>query len=126
MKLSYQNIGVLVTLFKGVEIIYDSCGCEPEDRCTCEDWVSHIKIGKIVFCVGDNDIEGESCNTYGRLNFTEETTVSDFQKLCAHLGVELVEKKGIVCKHCGQPENNHSSSSMCKTQFTFFTADLEE
>ena len=92
MKLSYQNIAILADLFEGVEIIYDTCDCEPFDCRGCEPWAAQLKIGKIVFYVGDNDIEGDSCNTYGRINFTEETTVADFKTLCAHLGVELVEK----------------------------------
>jgi hypothetical protein len=127
MKLSYQNIGILQNLFEGVEVIYEHCNCEPGYCRNCEPWVSKIRIGEVSFKARETHIEATNTgHKYGGLTFTDTTTVADFKALCAHLGVELVEKKSHPCKHCGQPYKKHSSVQMCPTQFTFYVADLEE
>ena len=113
MKLSYENIGILADLFEGVKMAGEKEKVE-------------FRVSGVYFFAQPFSLSGYADIKSGSFTFTDTTTVADFQKLCAHLGVELVEKKGIVCNHCGQPENDHSSSSMCRTQFTFFTADLEE
>ncbi len=113
MKLSYQNISILADLFEEVVFIAKRGEEIP------------FSIGEVWFGAQPSLLIGLTDTKSGNFRFTDTTTVSDFKALCAHLGVELVEKKSHPCKHCGQPYKKHSSTKMCPTQFTFYVADLE-
>ena len=89
MKLSYENIGILADLFEGVKMAGEKEKVE-------------FRVSGVYFFAQPFSLSGYADIKSGSFTFTDTTTVADFQKLCAHLGVELVEKV------CSEEEYNKS------------------
>jgi len=86
MKLSYDNITILADIFEGIEAHCDN------------DKITAIFVGYATLFIQEPSeisesfhIMGHVKNKYGGFSLIDNTTVADFEKLCAHLGVELIK-----------------------------------
>ena len=82
MKLSYDNIEILQEVFQDIKLYTNT-----DNRIWLIKVSPSIRIVVDYFEVnGRSRVEG---GKFGGFAFDDTTTVADFEKLCAHLGVEL-------------------------------------